>query len=387
MPSVPYMNHSAPFWDFLASLEQEGTDHPIFSQWAPPSNNRSSSSDNTTANNNNTRSSDATTESAREVPPFGPWTHGSWPFMFGGGQGIPHRGGPGPRRGHEHARHEQHEDEDRDFEKDFERELNKEFEDEHDSDESSEKQKEKENSGSSNDNGEGPSNTSGRDGTEHEGCRRGRGGHRCGGDREQHWGGPRRGGRHGRGGFDGPRAWGPHHPHRPGCGGYGRRGGFGGWGRGGPFGGGNRSFDPMSFVSSLFEQPGNADARETAATENDDFRPDADVFDTPASFVVHVSLPGAKKEDVGVNWNAEKSELSIAGVVYRPGDEKLMAQLAMAERKAGAFERKIRLGTRANPANVDADQISAKLEDGVLRIDIPKMGENGFVEIRKVDIE
>jgi HSP20 family protein len=97
-------------------------------------------------------------------------------------------------------------------------------------------------------------------------------------------------------------------------------------------------------------------------------------------------LPGAKKEDVGVNWDAEKSELSVAGVIYRPGDEELLKTLAMDERKVGPFERKIRLGTRANPAHVDADGITAKLEDGVLRVEVRKEDE-GFVEIKKVDIE
>lgn len=119
---------------------------------------------------------------------------------------------------------------------------------------------------------------------------------------------------------------------------------------------------------------------------DENFSPEIDIFDTAESYVVHVSLPGAKKDDVGVNWDAEKSELSIAGVVHRPGDEDLLKTLAMNERKVGAFERKVRLGSRANPAPVDVEGITAKMEDGVLRVEVPKM-ESGFVEIKKVDIE
>ena len=96
---------------------------------------------------------------------------------------------------------------------------------------------------------------------------------------------------------------------------------------------------------------------------------------------------GAKKEDVGVNWDVEKSELSIAGVVYRPADEELLKLLDVSERKVGPFERKIRLGTRANSAQIDSEGITAKLEDGVLRIEVPKLEKEGFVEVRKVDIE
>ncbi|KAF2756959.1 hypothetical protein EJ05DRAFT_477175 [Pseudovirgaria hyperparasitica] len=182
----------------------------------------------------------------------------------------------------------------------------------------------------------------------------------------------------------------PHHPHphphshpRGGC--HGRRGhGFGGrGGRGGPFGG-----FPMgglgAWLNSLADDE-NTNGNTREATAQEDFEPEADVFDTEASFVVHVSLAGAKKEDVGVSWDAEKSELSIAGVIHRPGDEDFVKTLALNERRVGAFERKVRLGSRANPAPVDADMITAKLEDGILRVDVPKLDKD-YVEIKKVDI-
>ena len=196
---------------------------------------------------------------------------------------------------------------------------------------------------------------------------------------------------------------GPHRRHgsrhgpdaRGRCGGRGR-GGFGGRGRHGPFGGHPAFAGPMGgfgaladiFQSQIFGGDNNNTGGTTDAAEKaqEDFKPDVDVFDTTEAFVVHVSLPGAKKEDVGVNWDSEKSELSIAGVVYRPGDEELLKTLALDERKVGAFERKVRLGSRANPAQVDVDGISAKLEDGVLRVEVPKL-DAGYVEIKKVDIE
>jgi HSP20 family protein len=140
------------------------------------------------------------------------------------------------------------------------------------------------------------------------------------------------------------------------------------------------------FNESLFGGNNNNDEDNTVATKSDDFKPEADVFDTEDSYVIHINLPGAKKEDVGVNWDAEKSELNVAGVIYRPGDEEFLKTLALDERKVGAFERKVRLGSRANPAQVDIEGITAKLEDGVLRVTVPKM--NGeFVDVRKVDVE
>ncbi|KAJ4376575.1 hypothetical protein N0V86_006689 [Didymella sp. IMI 355093] len=148
--------------------------------------------------------------------------------------------------------------------------------------------------------------------------------------------------------------------------------------------------DAASLFAPLWEaftaQHPSSQDNDTTKKDNEDFTPEVDIFDTPSAYIIHISLPGAKKEDVGVNWDVEKSELSVAGVIYRPGDEEFLKTLAMNERKVGPFEKKIRLGTRANPAHVDAEGITAKLEDGVLRVEVRKEDE-GFVEIKKVDIE
>lgn len=146
-------------------------------------------------------------------------------------------------------------------------------------------------------------------------------------------------------------------------------------------------FIPSDVLSNLGPKDAGATTSKdvSGSTNSKDFTPPADIFDTPDAYVVHVSLPGAKKEDVGVNWDADKSELNIAGVVYRPGDEDFLKTLALDERKVGVFERKVKLGSKANPANVDSDGIAAKMEDGVLLVTIPKTEE--FVDVKKVDIE
>ncbi|EMC92257.1 hypothetical protein BAUCODRAFT_38289 [Baudoinia panamericana UAMH 10762] len=333
MPSVRYYNQTAPFWDFIASMEEQGASHPFFAGMN---------------NNNHNRQTD---ESDNEPQP-NPWTDG-WaagfpfggPFAHRGRHGPPrHPNGPPPHHGPHHhpngppgpppppAA-------------------------EHDMPDPPEQVPE-----------DGPSDARGPPPPFEE---------------EPPHHGPGHHGRHGPG-------------HR-GRGGMRGRGGFGGRGRcggRGPFGhpafGGPGGFGALAemFQSQLF---GEHNENSRAADDNKDdasFRPEVDVFDTTSSFVVHVSLPGAKKEDVGVNYDVEKSELSIAGVVYRPADEELLNALAMDERKVGVFERKVRLGSRASPAQVDVEGISAKLEEGVLKIDVPKLSaEDGFVEVRKVDIE
>jgi HSP20 family protein len=118
--------------------------------------------------------------------------------------------------------------------------------------------------------------------------------------------------------------------------------------------------------------PGNS----TSHAEGVDFEPRADLFDTPAAYMIHLSLPGAKKEDLGVDWDGENSTLRIGGVVHRPGvDEETLKLLAVDGRKreVGVFEKKIHLGTKRDPAKVDIAAITARMTDGVLIVKVPKV--------------
>jgi HSP20 family protein len=110
--------------------------------------------------------------------------------------------------------------------------------------------------------------------------------------------------------------------------------------------------------------------------EGVDFEPRADIFDTAITYLIHLSLPGAKKEDIGVDWDGENSTLRIGGVVHRPGvDEETLKLLAVDGRKkeTGVFEKKIHLGTKRDPAKIDVGAITAKMTDGVLVVKVPKL--------------
>lgn len=116
------------------------------------------------------------------------------------------------------------------------------------------------------------------------------------------------------------------------------------------------------------------------------FIPPVDIFSTEKAFILHVALPGAKKEDVGVNWDAEKGLLNLAGVVYRQGDEEFLKSLSKSERKVGVFERTVKLPPgNEEKEEIDGDAITAKLEDGVLVVTVPKV-EKEWLEVKKVDI-
>ncbi|KAI9171452.1 Heat shock protein 16 [Paramyrothecium foliicola] len=223
--------------------------------------------------------------------------------------------------------------------------------------------------------------------------------------------GPSRGRGRGRG-FGHGHGHGHEHGHGPGHRGHGR-GGRGGFRRGFPFGpqppppppphhhhhhdGGRPPFDFAGLMRGLAEQFGgytngahSQDAQRSAhRDEGDAFEPPVDVFNTDRAYVLHVALPGARKEDVGVSWDPDAGALRIAGVVHRPGDEAFLQSLASTERRVGVFERSIALpppGAATAKDEVDGFGITAKMEDGLLVVTVPKV-EKEWTEIRKVDIE
>ncbi|KAF3055661.1 hypothetical protein GL218_06914 [Daldinia childiae] len=134
------------------------------------------------------------------------------------------------------------------------------------------------------------------------------------------------------------------------------------------------------------DQVRNGTSGESNEHQDDAFVPPIDVFNTERAYVLHVSLPGALKEDIGVNWDGEK--INIAGVVYRPGNEEFLQTLASSERKVGMFERSIKLPPPGSDEKEDIDGlgITAKMENGILIVTIPKT-EKEWTEIHKVDIE
>lgn len=109
-----------------------------------------------------------------------------------------------------------------------------------------------------------------------------------------------------------------------------------------------------------------------------DFEPRTDIFETGNEYTIHLSLPGAKKSDLGVEYDGEHSILRISGVVHRPGvDEEMMTKLVVDGRKreTGVFEKIIHLGTPRDPAKVDVQGITAKMVDGVLVVRVPKVDQ------------
>lgn len=208
--------------------------------------------------------------------------------------------------------------------------------------------------------------------------------------------GPHGHGRHGhgphgegrRGGRCGMRGERRHDPHG-GPGGHSH--GHGPRGPGGPGGFGQFPFDLSSlieaFAPGVLSGSNNAGA---ARDSNDDgnFRPDLDLFDTVEAYVLHLSLPGAKKSDISTTYSSVRNSITVSGVVTRPNvDEEMMNTLSIDERRAGAFEREIKL---ESGVKIDEDGISAKLEDGVLRVIVPKVldeEDEEYIDVKRIELD
>jgi HSP20 family protein len=95
--------------------------------------------------------------------------------------------------------------------------------------------------------------------------------------------------------------------------------------------------------------------------------PALDITERKDAYLVAVELPGVKLDDLEITL--EDSLLTIQGERHFANDSS-DEQFHRVERSSGAFRRSITL-----PAHVMADAVEASMEDGVLRIMVPKAEE------------
>jgi HSP20 family protein len=97
------------------------------------------------------------------------------------------------------------------------------------------------------------------------------------------------------------------------------------------------------------------------------FMPDLEVRETKDAFQICADLPGVREQDVEVNVSGNR--LTISG--KREEEQREEGDRFYAyERSYGSFSRSFTL-----PEGVNADQIEARLENGVLEVRIPKAVE------------
>jgi HSP20 family protein len=95
--------------------------------------------------------------------------------------------------------------------------------------------------------------------------------------------------------------------------------------------------------------------------------PALDISERTDAYLVTVELPGVKLDDLQITL--EGGLLTIQGERHFANDSS-EEQFHRVERSSGAFRRSITL-----PAQIMADEVEASMEDGVLRILVPKAEE------------
>ncbi len=99
------------------------------------------------------------------------------------------------------------------------------------------------------------------------------------------------------------------------------------------------------------------------SSTDEPWEPLADVFEDSNSFYVYVELPGVKKEDIVITL--DKDKLTVKGKKDLKIDEEL--RKVFIETLYGNFEKEIKFDEE-----VDVDKVTAELQQGVLKILLPK---------------
>jgi len=103
---------------------------------------------------------------------------------------------------------------------------------------------------------------------------------------------------------------------------------------------------------------------DSSVVETGNWAPAVDIQENEHNFVIHADLPGVDKDKIDVSM--ENNQLSIKGERNQVKEESHKG-FVRTERVTGSFYRRFTL-----PETADGDNISAKIEKGVLEVTIPK---------------
>jgi HSP20 family protein len=93
--------------------------------------------------------------------------------------------------------------------------------------------------------------------------------------------------------------------------------------------------------------------------------PRLDLSETEKTFEVQAELPGVKKEDVKVSVDGQR--VTIDAECQQANEQRQGEQVVYSERSTRRYQRSFTL-----PSEVEDAGAEAKLEDGVLRLSLPK---------------
>jgi HSP20 family protein len=94
------------------------------------------------------------------------------------------------------------------------------------------------------------------------------------------------------------------------------------------------------------------------------FRPAADLYETPEGLVLRLEIPGAVREDLGIDLAGQ--ELVVRGQ-RRPLPPANISRVLHYEITYGSFERSFHI-----PMAIDPEGVKARYEHGILEVQLPR---------------
>lgn len=116
--------------------------------------------------------------------------------------------------------------------------------------------------------------------------------------------------------------------------------------------------DAMAYVNDAADEIERSISSYTTA-------PETDLVETYDNIIVHTNLPGVKKEDITLDLTEEKLKIKVRSYEEAPMEEG--TQIKIKGRKHGKIKRVVKL-----PEKVIVEGATAKLENGVLTVTLPK---------------
>lgn len=107
-----------------------------------------------------------------------------------------------------------------------------------------------------------------------------------------------------------------------------------------------------------------------------------DVRETDDSYEVDIDLPGFKKDEVTAQLNDGYITISAAKGLDKDEKDKKTGKYIRKERYAGSLSRSFYVGE-----NLTQDEISAKFENGILQLTIPKKDAKAVEDSNFISIE
>lgn len=105
------------------------------------------------------------------------------------------------------------------------------------------------------------------------------------------------------------------------------------------------------------------------------FVPGKDIIETDESVIVHVDLPGIKKDDIDLDVTETRVRVKASFDIEQEINRG--SHLTLHDRKSGVVRRTVRL-----PKKVIPQEAEAEYEDGVLTVEIPKQEKTESFKVK-----